>query len=128
MIWNPALAEQMNYNPGNQDYVLVTEIEHKVLRAQDEYTPGSASQHDLEMRADAIAYALEELETFDANTPNWWDFYPAPPDTCGKYVPNADAAMRTANGVIVMPSANCTNATKVTRKKMRRRLRLAGVT
>ncbi|KAL8832833.1 MAG: hypothetical protein Q9191_000017 [Dirinaria sp. TL-2023a] len=120
------LAERMKFNPGNQDFVLVAEIEEKVLKAEEEYAPGSGSHQELEMRVDAISYALNELDdSFDANTPNWWDFYPAPEDACETGIAKTDVARRAMSSVIVMPIVNCTNATKATSKKMRRRLRLA---
>ena len=124
MIWNHAVDEDWHYNPGNSDWILVTEIESKIVEAEREFVPGSGSYRELEERADAISYALTELHALDANTPRWWDFYPAPPeDVCRGENATVKVVKKTRNDTIVLPS--CSAEAKATSRKRRRRLGLS---
>ncbi|KAL8785228.1 MAG: hypothetical protein Q9213_003497 [Squamulea squamosa] len=107
MIWNrTAHVEKGNfpYNPGNQDQILTEEVEEQLYRAGKRWGRGSAQRAELEKRQDAVAYALSALDGAERNTPNWFDFYPAP-----------RVCRETDVLEVGLETSNCTTVTKATK-------------
>ncbi|KAL8766338.1 MAG: hypothetical protein Q9209_006865 [Squamulea sp. 1 TL-2023] len=113
MIWNrTAHVEKGNfpYNPGNQDQILTEEVEEQLYRAGKRWQSGSAERAELWKRQAAVAYALPALDGAERNTPNWFDFYPAP-EVCGE------------NDFLEvgLEPLNCTNVTKAASRQRKKR-------